>query len=232
MMDTVALDQRACLFKYYPASAHVCSTFSRPAAHASLPQGQQTYLPLRMFYYVALDQHACLKPSSYVCNSFTRLAGMLQYRCFKCCFEPTGMFVAVAPDHLAQLNSTRMHVCKICIYQLICLNQLQLTYKHICSCVLKLAGIYVQTRSSYQTNRLVSTIAPDHHACILQLHLPSSHVFISCILSACISVTVSSYQDPCILHLHPTISHVCNNCTWPFPISLTVACNQQSYMYL
>ena len=61
---------------------------SVPAAQASLLQGQQTYLPLRMFYYVALDQHTCLKPSSYVCNSYTRLAGMLQYPCFKRCFEP------------------------------------------------------------------------------------------------------------------------------------------------
>ena len=91
-----------------------CSTFSRPAAQASLPQGQQTYLPLRMFDYVALDQHTCLEPSSYVCKSFTRLAGMLQYPCFKRCFEPTGMFVAVAPGHLTrrlQLNSTSMNVC-------------------------------------------------------------------------------------------------------------------------
>ena len=56
MLGTVALDQRACLFKLHLASAHVCSTFSRPAAQASLPQGQLTYLPLRMFDYVALDQ--------------------------------------------------------------------------------------------------------------------------------------------------------------------------------
>ena len=114
MLGTVALDQRAFVFKLHPASVHVCSTFYRPAAQESFPQGQQTYLPLRMFDYVALDQYACLKPSSYVCNSFTRLAGMLQYPCFKHCFEPTGMFVAVAPDHLArqlQLNSTSMHVC-------------------------------------------------------------------------------------------------------------------------
>ena len=114
MLCTVALDQRACLFKLHQASVHVCSTFSRPAAQASLPQGQQTYLPLRMFDYVALDQHTCLKPSSYVCNRFTRLAGMLQFPCFKRCFDSTGMFVAVAPDHLTrllQLNSTSMHVC-------------------------------------------------------------------------------------------------------------------------
>ena len=114
MLGTVALDQWACLFKLNPASVHACSTFSRPPAQASLPLGQQTYLPLRMFDYVALDQHTCLKPSTFVCNSFTRLAGMLQYPYFKSCFEPTGMFVAVAPDHLArrlQLNSTSMHVC-------------------------------------------------------------------------------------------------------------------------
>ena len=103
MSVQVTSDQCACLFY-----------FSRPAAQASLLKGQQTHFSLRMFDYVVLDQHRCLKPSSYVCNSFTRLAGMLQYRCFKRCFEPTDMFVAVAPDHLArplQLNSTSMHVC-------------------------------------------------------------------------------------------------------------------------
>ena len=99
----IAFGQWACLL-YFP----------RPAAKASLPQGQQTYLPLGMFDYVALNQHTYLKSSSYVCNSFTRLAGMLQYPCFQRCFEPTVMLVAVAPDHLArrlQLNSTSMHVC-------------------------------------------------------------------------------------------------------------------------
>ena len=116
MLDTVALDQRACLFKYYPPSAHVCSTSPDKLTtdQASLLQGQQTYLPLCMFDYAALNIHTCLKPSSYICNSFMRLAGMLQYRCLKSCFEPTGMFVAVALDHLArplQLNSTSMHVC-------------------------------------------------------------------------------------------------------------------------
>ena len=67
MLGTVALDQQACLFKLHPAGVHVCFTFSRPAAQASLLQGQQTYLPLRMFDYVTLDQHTCLKPSCYVC---------------------------------------------------------------------------------------------------------------------------------------------------------------------
>ena len=121
------------------------------------------------------------------------------------------------------------------MYQQICLNQLQLTNKHICSCVAEPAGIYVtldmadMSLCSYSTNWLVSTIAPDPHGCILQLHMTSSHAFIRHILSACTSVTVSSYQHPCILHLHPTISHVCNNCTLPFPMSLTIASNQQSY---
>ena len=82
---------------------------------------------------------------------------------------------------------------------------------------------------SYPTNGLVSAIAPDHHACILQLHLTSSNVFIMCILSACMPVTVSSYQHPCILLFYLTISHVCNNCTRPYPMSLTVASNQQSH---
>ena len=160
MLSIVALDQRACLIKLHPASVHVCSTFSEPASKASLPQGQQTYLPLPMFDYVALDPHTCLKPSSYACNSFTRLAAMLQYQCFKPCFEPTGMFVAVAPDHLShrlQLNSTSMHVCESCIYQQICLNQLQLTYKHICSCVAEPAGIYVTLASDPQLCHYVRT---------------------------------------------------------------------------
>ena len=71
---------------------------------------------------------------------------MLQYPCFERCSEPTGIFVAVAPDHLArrfQLNSTSMHVCKSYIYQQTCLNQLQLTNKHICSCVAEPTGIYI-----------------------------------------------------------------------------------------
>ena len=56
-----------------------------------------------MFDYVALYQHTCLKTSSYVCNSFTRLAGMLQCPCFKrfICYsnsQPSGMSVALATD--------------------------------------------------------------------------------------------------------------------------------------
>ena len=66
MLGTDALDQWACLFILHPASVHVCSTFSQPAAQASLVLGQQTYLPLRMFDYVALDQHTYLKPRSNV----------------------------------------------------------------------------------------------------------------------------------------------------------------------
>ena len=137
--------------------------------------------------------------------------------CFKRCFEPTGMFIAVAPNQLArqiQLNSTCMHVCLRCIYQQIHMyvwiscNWLTSTsvavwlnqQVYICCSCLRPA---VMSLCSYQTNGLVSTIAPDHHACILQLHLTSSHVFISCILSASMSVTVSSYQDPMYITFAP-----------------------------
>ena len=77
---------------------------------------------------------------------------------------------------------------------------------------------------------LASTITSDHQACILQLHLTSSHVFISCMLSACMSVTVSASQHQCMLHLHPTICHVSNNSICPLAMSLTVPPNQQSHL--
>ena len=87
MLGTVAPDQQAWLFKLQPASVHVCSTCTRPSAQSSLPQGQQTYLTLRMFDYVAQDQQTCLKPSRFFCNSFTRLAGLLQRTgLFKLCY--------------------------------------------------------------------------------------------------------------------------------------------------
>ena len=81
---------------------------------------------------------------------------------------------------------------------------------------------------SYPTNGLVRTIAPEHQTSILQLHLTSRNVFISCILSAYMFVKDLSYQLPCILHSNPTISHVCNNCIRPFTMSFTVAFNQQT----
>ena len=177
MLGTVALDHWACLFKLHSASVHVCSTCSQPAAQATLPQGQQTYLPLRIFAYVALDQHTCLKSISYVCNRFTRLAGMLQYPCFKRCFEPTGMFVAVAPDHLArrlQLISTSMQSC---IYQQICLNQLQLTNKYICSCVAEPTGIYVALASDAHICPYARTQLMGWYA---QLHQTIMDVFYIC----------------------------------------------------
>ena len=60
---SVELEHRACLFKLHPASVHVCSTCTRPSAQSSLPQGQQTYLTLCIFDYVAQEQHTCLKQS-------------------------------------------------------------------------------------------------------------------------------------------------------------------------
>ena len=81
---------------------------------------------------------------------------------------------------------------------------------------------------SCPTNGLVGPTAPDHQACILQLHLNSSFVFISCILSAYMAVTIPSNRHPCISHLHLTISNVCNNCILPFTMSFTVDPNKQS----
>ena len=113
-------NKQECWVLLHWISGHVNSSYIQPVCMSvllspdQLPSHQQTYIPLRMFDYVALDQHTCLKPSSYICNSFTRLAGMLQYPCFKCCLEPTGMFVAVSHDHLSrrlQSNSTSMHIC-------------------------------------------------------------------------------------------------------------------------
>ena len=38
---------------------------------------------------------------------------MLQYPCFKRCFEPKGMFVAVAPDHIGTSVTIKLdqHAC-------------------------------------------------------------------------------------------------------------------------
>ena len=129
---------------------HHCHRVSRHIQH---------YACLIMWHWTSI----CLKPSSYVCNSFMRLAGMLQYHCFKHCFEPTGMSVAIAPNHLAhrlQLNSTSMHVCWSCIYKQTCLNQLQLTNKHICTCVAEPTGIHVMLHLP-QTRRYVPMLVPN-----------------------------------------------------------------------
>ena len=140
--------------------------------------------------------------------------------------------------YVLQLHPTTWHVDYICTLtacmsvrvasrQQICLNQLQLTSKHISSCGGRTCYTClrpsVMSLCSYPTN--VSTIAPDHQACMLHLHQTSSHVLIICLLSACMSVTVSSYQHPCILHLHQTINHVGNNCIRPFTMPITVAPN-------
>ena len=113
MLDTVALDQQACLFKLHPASLSKIAPDQQ-----SLPQGQQTYLylPLHMFDNAAQDQDACLKPSNFFCNSFTRLAGLLQqtlllnsrHVCYSCT-QPSGMSVTIA------------------LYKHVCLLELNLT---------------------------------------------------------------------------------------------------------
>ena len=181
MYVTIEPNLQECWVLLHWISGYVCSSYIWPVCMSvllstnKLPRHQQTYLPLRMFDYVPQDQHTCLKPSDYVSNSFTRLAGMLQYPCFKHCFEPTGMFVAVAPDHLArrlQLNSTSMHVCRVA-----CLNQLQLTYTHICSCVAELEGIYVTLVSD---PKLCPNARTQLRGWKAQLHQTIMHVFYSC----------------------------------------------------
>ena len=122
---------------------------------------------------------------------------------------------------VSYIASAIMYICHNCTQ----LAGMLGTSRYICSTCLRPA---VMSLFSYPTNGMVSKIAPDHQPCKLQFHLTSSHVFISFILSAYMSVTVSSYQYPCILHLHPTISHACNNCIPPFAMSFKVAPNQQS----
>ena len=140
MLGTVALDQRAYLFKLHPSvcmSVPGCLFYFLPTSSTGIIATGSADIPLRMFDYVALDQHTCLKPSSYVCNSLTRLAGMLQYPGFKRCFEQTGIFVAVASNHLArplQLNSTSMHVLELHLPADM-FESVATDYKHICSCV-------------------------------------------------------------------------------------------------
>ena len=76
----------------------------------------------------------------------------------------------------------------------------------------------------HQTHRYVSMFIPNQragkHSCTrtsgmyVTFHLTSCHVFIFCLLSACMSIKISSYRHPCKLYSHPTINHVCNNCTY------------------
>ena len=112
-----------------PASVHVCSTWTRPAAQPSFPQGQQTNLPLSMFDYVA---QAVL-----FCNSFTELGRHVP--------APMSLKFALKQQaYVVQLHLTTWHVgyhctlkacmsVRVAYRQQICLNQLQLTSKHICS---------------------------------------------------------------------------------------------------
>ena len=216
----------AFLFQLHPASVHVCSTFSWQAVQTSLPQGQQTYLPLRMFDYVALDQHTRLKPSSCVCYSSTRLAGTLQYPCFKLSFwtnrhDQTTWHV--------NYNKTRPACIsvRLAFYQQMCLKQLQLTYQHICSCVAVTSRYIcytclrptVMSICSYPTNGLENTIAQDHQAC-----------FYSCTWLTVMPLLVAYYQHACLLQFHLINIHVYYICTRPSSMSLTVVYNQKSYL--
>ena len=126
---------------------------------------------------------------------------------------------------------------RVTSHQQICLNQLQLTCKYICSCwglnkqvcMLHLPCLRpaVMSLCSYPTNGLVSTIAPYHQACKLQLCLNSSYVFISCIITISIhvfcsfilsasmyinyamAVTIAFDHLQCLSQFNITSNHVC-----------------------
>ena len=78
---------------------------------------------------------------------------MLQFPCFKRCFVPIGMFVAVVPQP-SGTSVTIKHDQHACLLELHLpadiLHQLQLTNKHICSCVAELTVIYVTLASDSQ----------------------------------------------------------------------------------
>ena len=155
------------------------------------------------------DKQAC-------CSAHALNNALNQQACLLHLHLTTGTSVTIKLDEHACL--LEMHL-PADMFELVTTDYLN---KHICSCVAEPTCIMLHlpqpadmSLCSYPTNGLVITIPPDHHACILQLHLTSSHVFIR--QSACMSATVSSYKHPCILHLHSTISHVCNNCTSHFP---------------
>ena len=121
-------------------------------AYSEAPH-QKTYLPSHMLDFVALAQHKCQKPSSFACVSFTRLASMLQYHVLNValnqqhiccgCIQPTGTSDTIKLDQHACLFAFHLPADTY-----VCLNQLQLTYKHICSFVAEPAGSCV-TLASY-----------------------------------------------------------------------------------
>ena len=92
----------ACLFYFLPTS---CTGI--------IATGSADIFTITHVWLCATGPAYMPESSSYFCNSFRRLAGMLQCLYFKRCFERTGMFVTVAIDHLthrSQLNSTSMSV--------------------------------------------------------------------------------------------------------------------------
>ena len=127
---------------------------------------------------------------------------------------------------------------RVASHQQICLNQLQLTCKHICSYVAE-SNIYIcytclrpacMSLCPYPTNGLVSKIVPDHqaciysctrlavmsllvayyqHGCLLQFHLISIHVYYICTRLSAMSVKIPSDHIPFLNQLHLTSSHIC-----------------------
>ena len=83
-----------------------------------------------------------LRTSSYVCKSFTRLAGLLQHPCLKTLV--CSLQLHTTTWHVGY-NCTRPTCMSVIVasHQQICLKQLQLTCKHICSFWVEPAGVSV-----------------------------------------------------------------------------------------
>ena len=134
MLGTVVLDQQVCLFKLHPTSVHICSTSIRPAAQPSLPQGRQIYHYACLIMWHRTSTHVC-NQAVFFCNSFTRLAGLLQHPCLLTLLKQQTCLLQLHPATWHVSYNCTLPACisvRIASHQQICFYQLQLTCKHIC----------------------------------------------------------------------------------------------------
>ena len=122
----------------FPQHRPVCMSVLLAPDQPSFPQGQQIYLPLSIFEYVAQDQYTCQKQGSFVLYQL--------YETNRPVAAPMSLkFTLRQQAYVLHLHSTTWHVgynctitaymsVRVTSYQQICLNELQLTSKHICSC--------------------------------------------------------------------------------------------------
>ena len=136
---------------------HVCYTCTRPATQPLLLKGQWTSLPFPCFI-----MHTCLKlrlqANSYIWNSSRDYQACCRTHFFKLCSETAGMFVTVAPGHLAHRIQTCLSVRFANTFVVVGLCQ------QVCLLHLPQTRSYVLILCLYPTNGLLSTIALDHQA--------------------------------------------------------------------